>query len=158
MEIILIYLYSFSLLIRQVLFDGQGTMNHNFNLSHQIMLRKPSTVHTHVFKIVLKDHFEFKNKVEDTKQNAIIQCHTQIDIIIAAFAQQNYIRLNLIDDPTFILLKQHSNSVPNDELVDIQDSSTSNENVRETSNEMKVVRNNIASLLWDARQQFICFQ
>ena len=73
--------------------------------------------------------------------------HPQINIIMAAFALHNYIQMNLTDDPMFTMLEQHPNYVPNDELVDIQDSSTNNEIIRETSNEMKMIRNNIASLL-----------
>ena len=78
--------------------------------------------------------------------------HTQIDIIMATFALHNYIRMNATNDPIFAMLEQHPDYVPDDELTDIQDSSTNNESMRQTSNEMKVIRNNIASLLWDARQ------
>ena len=77
--------------------------------------------------------------------------HTQIDIIMATFALHNYIRINSTDDQMFTMLEQHPDYIPQDELSDVQDSFTNNEDVRETFSEMRDIRNNIANLLWDAR-------
>ncbi|KAK9135797.1 hypothetical protein Syun_015127 [Stephania yunnanensis] len=73
---------------------------------------------------------------------------TQIDIIIAAFALHNYIRKNAQDDDLFNIVAQHPDYVPLDELSDVIDDDINHESYRETYQEMKNIRNNIASQLW----------
>ncbi|KAK9098072.1 hypothetical protein Syun_025117 [Stephania yunnanensis] len=76
---------------------------------------------------------------------------TQIDIIIAAFALHNYIRKNAQDDDLFNIVAQQPDDVPLDELPDVIDDDINHGSYRETSLEMKNIRNNIASQLWMMR-------
>lgn len=71
---------------------------------------------------------------------------------MAAFALHNYIQNNSQDDMMFTLVEQHPNYIPYNELQDIHGSVTSNGNLRDASSEMEY-RNNIATLLWDARRE-----
>ena len=77
---------------------------------------------------------------------------TQIDIIIATFALHNYIRNNSKDDLVFTKLVQHPNFIPRDELHDAHEKYASNREPCEgTSNVMKQIRNDIATLIRSAR-------
>nr|XP_043639060.1 uncharacterized protein LOC122610130 [Erigeron canadensis] len=77
---------------------------------------------------------------------------TQIDVIIATFALHNYIRNNSKDDMLFTRLEQHPNFIPQDELHDVRGHYTNNgESFEGTSNVMKQIRNDIATLIWNAR-------
>ncbi|XP_076927235.1 uncharacterized protein LOC143590725 [Bidens hawaiensis] len=77
---------------------------------------------------------------------------TQIDVIMATFALDNYIR-NSQEDIMFTTMEQHPNYIPRDELHDVSNHDTTTSGLIEgTTNEMKHVRNNIASLIWNARQ------
>ncbi|XP_076932477.1 uncharacterized protein LOC143598034 [Bidens hawaiensis] len=76
--------------------------------------------------------------------------HTQIDVIMATFALHNYIR-NCQDDILFTTMEQRPNYIPRDELDDISNHETNANGLFEgTTNEMKQVRNNIATLIWNA--------
>ena len=76
---------------------------------------------------------------------------TQINIIMATFVLHNYIRRNSEDDSMFIILEQHLDYIPQDELQDIRGSVTSNKTSRMTSKEIKEIHDNINALLWNAR-------
>lgn len=80
--------------------------------------------------------------------------HTQIDVIIAAFALHNYIRTSSEEDMMFTEYDEHPNYIPRDELPDVHVSQINNENLSEgTSSEMRQIRNDIATLIWNARRQ-----
>ncbi|KAJ1429739.1 hypothetical protein SESBI_08142 [Sesbania bispinosa] len=70
---------------------------------------------------------------------------------MAAFALHNYIRINSEDDTIFTMLEQHPSYIHRDELADVPDGDTTNKNMEERSTGMKVILNNIADLLWNAR-------
>ncbi|KAJ1440765.1 hypothetical protein SESBI_01840 [Sesbania bispinosa] len=70
---------------------------------------------------------------------------------MAAFALHKYICNNSQDDIMFILLEQHPNYIPHDELPDMGHNDTSREHVEERSTEMKEIHNNIANLSWETR-------
>ncbi|XP_076949461.1 uncharacterized protein LOC143622107 [Bidens hawaiensis] len=77
---------------------------------------------------------------------------TQIDVIMATFALHNYTR-NSQEDIMFTTMEQHPNYIPQDELHDVSNHDTSTSGLfKGTTNEMKHVRNNIATLIWNARQ------
>lgn len=73
---------------------------------------------------------------------------TQIDVIIAAFALHNYIRMNSHDDLLFTMVEHNPNYRGDEELPDIYDADTSNEISEDRSTTMKETRNNIAKLIW----------
>ena len=75
---------------------------------------------------------------------------TQIDVIIATFALHNYIRNNSQEDMMFTVMEENPNYIPRDELHDVHSHETNNENNSEgASNEMKQIRNDIATLIWN---------
>ncbi|XP_071718684.1 uncharacterized protein [Rutidosis leptorrhynchoides] len=79
---------------------------------------------------------------------------TQIDVITATFALHNYIRTNSQENILFAIIDQHPNYIPRDELIDVSNRDRSAEGIFEgRSNEMKHVRNDIATLIWNARQK-----
>ncbi|GJY54052.1 putative nuclease HARBI1 [Tanacetum coccineum] len=79
---------------------------------------------------------------------------TQHDIIIAAFALHNYIRNNDKEDKVFTTFEQHPDYMGCDELRDVRGSVTNNDNMYSgTSNEMKQIRNDIATSIWNARRR-----
>ncbi|XP_071709397.1 uncharacterized protein [Rutidosis leptorrhynchoides] len=79
---------------------------------------------------------------------------TQIDVITATFALHNYIRTNSQEDILFAIIDQHPNYIPRDELIDVSNRDRSAEGLFEgRSNEMKHVRNDIATLIWNARRK-----
>nr|KAJ0200994.1 hypothetical protein LSAT_V11C600319420 [Lactuca sativa] len=69
---------------------------------------------------------------------------TQIDIIMATL-------LCITDDMFFNFVAKHPDCVPTDELHDVRGSDTSSEDFYEGSNNMKCVRNDIATFIWNAR-------
>ncbi|CAA0811283.1 Unknown protein [Striga hermonthica] len=75
---------------------------------------------------------------------------TQIDVIMAAFALHNFIRINSNDDLMFGVLEKHPEYIPNDELQDESTSHPGYDNSRETKNVMKNIRNDIAKMIWSA--------
>nr|XP_043630821.1 uncharacterized protein LOC122602128 [Erigeron canadensis] len=80
---------------------------------------------------------------------------TQIDVIMATFALHNYIRNSSQQDMMFtVMMEEHPNYIPQDELHDVYGHTTNFENSFEgTSNEMKQIRGEIADLIWDARRR-----
>jgi hypothetical protein len=74
---------------------------------------------------------------------------TQIDVIMATFTLHNYIRRNDSTDMMFNIVDEHENYIPTEE----QDNpSTSNhDNIQESRSEMRGIRDNIANMIWDAR-------
>ncbi|GJZ10217.1 hypothetical protein Tco_0544976 [Tanacetum coccineum] len=79
---------------------------------------------------------------------------TQIAVIMAAFALHNYIRNSDEEDMMFTTIEQHLNYIPPDELHDVRGHETNTENVSQgTSNEMKRIRDDIATSIWNARRQ-----
>nr|GEX07090.1 hypothetical protein [Tanacetum cinerariifolium] len=79
---------------------------------------------------------------------------TQHNIIIAAFALHNYIRNYDREDMVFTTFEQHSYYMGCDELHDVRGSVTNNDNISSgTSNEMKQIRNDIATSIWNARRR-----
>ncbi|GJY47844.1 putative nuclease HARBI1 [Tanacetum coccineum] len=79
---------------------------------------------------------------------------TQHDIIIAAFALHNYIRNNDKEDKVFTTFEQHPDYMGCDELRDVRGSVTNNDNMYSgTSNEMKQIRDDIATSIWNARRR-----
>ncbi|GJV71596.1 copia protein [Tanacetum coccineum] len=80
---------------------------------------------------------------------------THIDFIIAAFALHNYIRNSSQEDMMFTVMEQHPDYIPQDELHDVRDHDTNNEdNSGGASNEMKQIRNDIATLIWNTRHEY----
>ncbi|GKC19597.1 ALP1-like protein isoform X2 [Tanacetum coccineum] len=78
---------------------------------------------------------------------------TQIDVIIVAFTLHNYIRNSSQEDMMFTVMEQHPDYIPQDELHDVRNHDTNNEdNSGGASNEMKQIRNDIATLIWNACQ------
>ncbi|GJX06982.1 indole-3-acetaldehyde oxidase [Tanacetum coccineum] len=76
---------------------------------------------------------------------------TQIDVIIVAFALHNYIRNSSQEDMMFTVMEQHPDYIPQDELHDVRNHDTNNEdNSGGASNEMKQICNDIATLIWNA--------
>nr|GFA49885.1 cytochrome P450 [Tanacetum cinerariifolium] len=79
---------------------------------------------------------------------------TQHDIIIVAFALHNYIRNNDREDTVFTTFEQHPDYMGCDELHDVRGPVTNNDNISSgTSNEMKQIRNDIATSIWNARRR-----
>ncbi|GJU75857.1 putative nuclease HARBI1 [Tanacetum coccineum] len=79
---------------------------------------------------------------------------TQIDVIIVAFALHNYIRNSSQEDMMFTVMEQHPDYIPQDELHDVRNHDTNNEdNSGGASNEMKQICNDIATLIWNARRE-----
>ncbi|XP_024636687.1 protein ALP1-like isoform X1 [Medicago truncatula] len=98
---------------------------------------------------VLKKRWKILNKMPQ------FSVKTQIDVIIAAFALHNYIRINSQDDAMFTILERHPNYIPNDELPDIVDGyqgSERQEGRSGRSTKTKEMRNNVAALLWNIRR------
>ncbi|GJX30934.1 putative nuclease HARBI1 [Tanacetum coccineum] len=78
---------------------------------------------------------------------------TQHDVIIATLALHNYIRNNDKED-TFTTFEQHPNYMGGDDFSDVRGSSTNNDDTHSgTSNEMKYIRNGIATSIWNARRR-----
>jgi hypothetical protein len=73
---------------------------------------------------------------------------TQIDVIMAAFALHNYIRMNSHDDLLFTMVEHNQDYDGDEELPDVYDGDTSNEIPVDRSTTMKATRNNIAKLIW----------
>ncbi|GJR75448.1 putative nuclease HARBI1 [Tanacetum coccineum] len=79
---------------------------------------------------------------------------TQIDVIMAAFTLHNYIHNSDKEDMMFTTIEQHLNYIPSNELHDVRGHETNTENISQgTSNEMKQIRDDIATLIWNARHQ-----
>ncbi|GJY18203.1 hypothetical protein Tco_0389694 [Tanacetum coccineum] len=79
---------------------------------------------------------------------------TQHDIIILAFALHNYIRNNDSEDKVFTTFEQHPDYMGCDELRDVRGSVTNNDNISSgTSNEMKQIRTDIATSIWNVRRR-----
>ncbi|GJT89445.1 putative nuclease HARBI1 [Tanacetum coccineum] len=79
---------------------------------------------------------------------------TQHDIIIDVFALHNYIRNNDKEDKVFTTFEQHSDYMGCDELRDVRGTVTNNDNISSgTSNEMKQIRNDIATSIWNVRRR-----
>ncbi|XP_071687431.1 uncharacterized protein [Rutidosis leptorrhynchoides] len=77
---------------------------------------------------------------------------TQIDVITATFALHNYIRTNSQEDIIFAIIDEHPNYIPRDELNDVNNHDIRTEGLFEgRRNEMKQVRNNIATSIWNDR-------
>jgi hypothetical protein len=98
---------------------------------------------------VLKKRWKILNKMPQ------FSVKTQIDVIIAAFALHNYIRINSQDDPMFTVLEQHPNYIPHDELLDTvvgYHGSDAPEETSRRSTKTKEIRNNIAALIWNIRR------
>jgi hypothetical protein len=98
---------------------------------------------------VLKKRWKILNKMPQ------FSVKTQIDVIIAAFALHNYIRINSQDDAMFTILEKHPNYIPNDELPGIVDGyqgSERQEGRSGRSTKTKEMRNNVAALLWNIRR------
>ncbi|XP_058775533.1 uncharacterized protein LOC131649792 [Vicia villosa] len=98
---------------------------------------------------VLKKRWKILNKMPQ------FSVKTQIDVIIAAFALHNYIRINSHDDPMFTVLDQHPNYVPHDDLSDsVVDPQGGDipEGEAGRSTKMKEIRNNITALIWNNRR------
>ncbi|GKE39734.1 cytochrome P450 [Tanacetum coccineum] len=75
---------------------------------------------------------------------------TQIDVIMAAFALHNYVRKNSHEDLMFAMMDEH----PDDELCVAHDHDPNNEDLSYViSNEMKDIRNEIATLIWNAHRR-----
>ncbi|GKA76238.1 hypothetical protein Tco_0782699 [Tanacetum coccineum] len=67
---------------------------------------------------------------------------------MAAFALHNYVRKNSDEDLMFAMMEEY----PDDELGVAHDYDPNNEDLSYvTSNEMKDIRNEIATLIWNAR-------
>ncbi|GKC66808.1 hypothetical protein Tco_1099406 [Tanacetum coccineum] len=67
---------------------------------------------------------------------------------------RNYIHNNDKEDMMFTTIEQHPNYIPPDELHDVRGHETNTENVSQgTSNEMKRIRDDIATSIWNARRQ-----
>ena len=77
---------------------------------------------------------------------------SQIDVIMATFALHNYIRRNGTEDMVFNFVQQHGDYIPTEELDG--ETSYNHGNVRGSSNEMREIRNNIANMIWNARNLF----
>ena len=73
---------------------------------------------------------------------------TQIDVMIAAFALHNYIRMNSHDDLLFTMVEHSENYRGDEELLDVYDPDTSNEIPEDRSTTMRETHNNIAKLIW----------
>ncbi|GJR98682.1 hypothetical protein Tco_0270856, partial [Tanacetum coccineum] len=57
------------------------------------------------------------------------------------------------EDMMFTVMEQHPDYIPQDELHDVPGHDTNNErNSEGSSNEMKQIRNRIATLIWNARR------
>ena len=79
---------------------------------------------------------------------------TQIDVIMAAFALHNYVRGNSEEETNYDLAEEDPDCIPaDDEPRDVRGSDTSNANLYEGSNNMKCARNEIATLIWNARHR-----
>ncbi|XP_071741399.1 uncharacterized protein [Rutidosis leptorrhynchoides] len=77
---------------------------------------------------------------------------TQIDVITATFALHNYICTNSQEDIMFAIIDEHPNYIPRDELNDVNNHDTRTEGLFEgRRNEMKHVRNSIATSIWNDR-------
>lgn len=77
----------------------------------------------------------------------------QIDIIMAAFALHNYTRHSFKEDMIFNFVAEHPDCIPIDELRVVCGSDTSKEKVYEGSNNIKLVRNDIATLIQNAQHR-----
>ncbi|XP_022038521.1 uncharacterized protein LOC110941203 [Helianthus annuus] len=120
--------------------EPPNNMQEAFNRSH-------SSLRSHIERSfgILKKRFKILGKMPK------YSVQTQIDVIMATFALHNYIR-NSQEDFMFTAMEQHPNYIPQDELHDVRNNDTSTSGLFEgTSNEMKHVRNEIATLIWNAR-------
>ena len=120
--------------------EPPNNMQEAFNRSH-------SSLRSHIERSfgILKKRFKILGKMPK------YSVQTQIDVIMATFALHNYIR-NSQEDFMFTTMEQHPNYIPRDELHDVRNHDTSTSGLFEgTSNEMKHVRNEIATLIWNAR-------
>ncbi|XP_076906996.1 uncharacterized protein LOC143563317 [Bidens hawaiensis] len=122
----------------------------HFKGSPRIICKKLSTVHIRSYIDrsfgILKKRF----KILGTMPKYSVQ--TQIDVIMTTFALHNYIR-NSQEDIMFTTMEKYPNYIPRDELHDASNHDTSTDGLFEgATNEMKFVRNNIATLIWNARQ------
>ncbi|GKA06955.1 putative nuclease HARBI1 [Tanacetum coccineum] len=78
----------------------------------------------------------------------------QLDIITAAFSFHNYIRNNDKEDTVFTTFEQHPDYMGGDELHDVRGLGANHEDISSgTSNEMKQIRNDIATSIWNARRR-----
>ncbi|GJT52846.1 putative nuclease HARBI1 [Tanacetum coccineum] len=76
----------------------------------------------------------------------------QLDIITAAFTLHNYIRNNDKEDTVFTTFEQHPDYMGGDELHDVRGLGANHDDISSgTSNEMKQIRNDIATSIWNAR-------
>ncbi|XP_076951210.1 uncharacterized protein LOC143624437 [Bidens hawaiensis] len=92
-------------------------------------------------------YFKKRFKILGTMPKYSVQ--TKIDVIMATFALHNYIR-NSQEDIMFTTMEQHPNYIPREELDDVSNHDTNTSGLFEgTTNEMKYVRNNIATLIWN---------
>ncbi|XP_071686762.1 uncharacterized protein [Rutidosis leptorrhynchoides] len=95
-----------------------------------------------------------KKRCRILREMPTFSVQTQIDVITATFALHNYIRTNSQEDILFAIIDQHPNYIPRDELIDVSNRDRSAEGLYEgRSNEMKHVRNDIATLIWNARRK-----
>ncbi|XP_022019549.1 uncharacterized protein LOC110919584 [Helianthus annuus] len=118
--------------------EPPNNMQEAFNRSH-------SSLRSHIERSfgILKKRFKILGKMPK------YSVQTQIDVIMATFALHNYIR-NSQEDFMFIAMEQHPNYILQDELHDVRNHDTSTGLFEGTSNEMKYVRNEIATLIWNA--------
>ena len=79
---------------------------------------------------------------------------TQLEVIMAAFALHNYIRNNDKEDMVFTTFEQHPDYMGGEELRDVRGSNANNDDISSaTSAEMKQIRNDIATSIWNARRR-----
>ncbi|GKC02494.1 putative nuclease HARBI1 [Tanacetum coccineum] len=78
----------------------------------------------------------------------------QLDIITAGFTLHNYIRNNDKEDTVFTTFEQHPDYMGGDELHDVRGLGANHDDISSgTSNEMKQIRNDIATSIWNARRR-----
>ncbi|KAL4568308.1 hypothetical protein LXL04_023917 [Taraxacum kok-saghyz] len=109
-------------------------------------------VHSSLRSCIERSFGVLKKRWKILRQMPSFNKKTQIDVIMATFALHNYIRRNDSTYTIFIDVGQNPQNIPTEELGET--SGTANLNTRGTNNEMRQVCNNIADMIWSARNVF----